>query len=385
MAKAALQKKNNSTIETKLYMALELSKLKWKIGFSDGELERIRVVSIEAGDREAMKEAIMRAKEKYGMGDEVEIVSCYEAGRDGFWIHRQLKSMGINNKVFDSSSIEVNRRARRAKSDKMDARSLTRLLIRHCMGDKRAGKVVNVPSAKDEDDRNLHRGRERLVKERTRHINRIRSLLETQGIKLGPWKDISLAKVDELRIWDGTPLPESLKAQIKNEFERLELVEKQLREVHVKQREQMKKNETDKMKMINLLTDLRGVGPISAWILVMEFFGWRNFHNRRQVGSAAGMTGTPYDSGNKSRELGISKAGNRRIRAVMIELAWSWLRFQPESALSRWFFERFAEGGKRMRKIGIVALARKLLIALWKLVGTGLVPEGAVFQGKRAA
>lgn len=383
MAKATLQKKKNITIETKLYMALELSEDKWKVGFSDGDMERIRVVSMDAGDREALKEAIRRAKEKYKMGEEVEIVSCYEAGRDGFWIHRYLQSVGINNKVFDSSSIEVDRRAKRAKTDKLDARNLTRLLIRHCRGEKNAGRVLRVPGPQDEDDRHVHRERERLKKERTGHINRIRSLLKTQGKKLGPRKAMSMKSFDRLQIWDGTPLPEHLKSQLKHEVERLELVEKQLKEIAKKQRELMKKNDTKKMKQVNILTGLRGVGPISAWILVMEFFGWREFKNRKQVGSLAGLTGTPSDSGATVRELGISKAGNRLVRYVMIELAWAWLRFQPASHLSQWFLKRYGSGGKRMRKIGIVALARKLLIALWKLAEFGQVPEGAIFNGEK--
>ena len=323
---------------TVLFVALELSDKKWKLALSDGSKRRI--VTIAAGDLVALGEAVAKAKARFGMPGDVPIVSCYEAGRDGFWLHRYLGHCGVANVVVDASSIEVNRRARRAKTDRVDVEQLLRLLIRYHHGEKRVWSVVHVPSVEEEDARRLHRELERLKKERTGHRNRIQALLVSQGVRVQPRHDL---------------------------LERLEAEQARRLEAAV----------TPCHQQIAHLMRRRGLGLTSAWVFVMEYFGWRQFHNRQEVAALAGLTPMPYASGDSSRDQGISKAGNRRIRTLMIQIAWGWLRYQPHSALSVWFNTRFALGGKRMRRIGIVALARRLLIALWRYVQRGVIPEGA--------
>ena len=361
-----------------LYMALELSAAKWGLALSAGG-QRIREKSIRAGACEQLLEEISAAKKRFGLPEDAKVISCYEAGRDGFWIDRVLGRLGIENVIIDAASMKVDRRARRAKTDKIDAKRLLADLIRHVRGEKDVWKVVRVPSEEQEDKRRLHRELERLKKEKTQHRVRILSLLATQGVRPGNLKAF-LVELDAARIWDGKPLPPALKAEIEREWSRLRLVEEEIRSITKEQREQLKQPGSPELKMIKMLTRLRGIGVDSAWILVMEFFAWREFNNRREVGGAAGLGGTPYSSGSIEREQGISKAGNPRVRTRAVELAWLWIRFQPHSELSQWFMRRFAGGGSRMRRKGIVAVARKLLIALWHLVEHGTVPRGAVID-----
>jgi transposase len=233
-----------------------------------------------------------------------------------------------------------------------------------------------VPSVTEEDDRRLHRERGRLLKERTQHNNRLLGLLVAQGIRLKVTADFA-TQLDQVRLWDGRELPADLKAELLREWERYQMVNEQVLALEALQRERVADASGEALALVAQLMQLRGVGWQSAWNLVMEFFGWRTFANRRELAALAGLTPTPYDSGDRQREQGISKAGNRRVRAVMIELAWFWVRYQPQSDLSQWFARRYATGGPRMRRIGIVALARKLLIALWRYLETDLVPAGA--------
>jgi transposase len=379
----AILRTDVNTGTQELYMAMELSSSKWKLGFSKGTGHKVREVNVPAGNLDGLQVAVSRAKKKFKTPDDARVVSCFEAGRDGFWIHRFLESVGIENNVVDSSSIEVKRRSRRKKTDRLDVRKLLSMLIRYQSGEKDVWSVVHVPSVEDEDERRLHRERGRLKKERTAHINRIRSLLVTQGIQLGKWRNYSPETLEEARLWDGSPLPEGLKSDLEREWERLTLVEKQIRQVEEKQGECVRSKATSKMEQVELLMRLNGVGIVTAWVLVMEFFGWRKFKNRRQVGSLAGLTGTPFESGGTEREQGISKAGNKLVRTLMIELAWGWLRFQPNSKLTRWYNTRFSKGGKRMRRVGIVALARRLLVDLWRYLEHGIVPEGVIFKGEK--
>jgi transposase len=307
-------------------------------------------------------------------------VSCYEAGRDGFWIHRGLEADGIENHVVDSSSIEVNRRKRRAKTDRIDVKALLRLLQRYWQGEREAMGVVRVPTVEQEDQRRLHRERKRLIKERGSHSARIKSLLIAHGIRLEIRSDF-LEQLETARGGStGYALGEDLKAEIRREYERYRMVHQQLKALEAEQQLRAQEEASEAMKQVNQLLKLKGVGWQSSWVLVMEFFSWRDFRNQRQLGACAGLTPTPYKSGDSEREQGISKAGNRQVRSLMIELSWLWLRYQPNSALTQWFQRRFAGGGKRMRRIGIVAMARKLLIALWRYVKEGMVPEGAVFK-----
>ena len=366
-----------TTNEAVLYMALELSSKKWKLGFSDGAKQR--QVTIGAGDWLALHTQIDRAKDKLKLAKGCRIVSCYEAGRDGFWIHRRLLEEGVENHVVDSSSIEVNRRRRRAKTDSVDVKGLLRLLMRYRQGERTVMSVVRVPTVEEEDDRRLHRERERLLKARGSHSARIKSLRVAHGLRLEIRSDF-LSQLTSAASAGGYALGVDLKAELRRDYERYRLVHDQIKALEAEQQLRVAEAEDRPMGQIARLLQLRGVGPQSSWILVMEFFSWRAFRNQRQLASCAGLTPTPYNSGDSEREQGISKAGNRQVRTLMIELSWLWLRYQPGSALSRWFERRFAHGGKRMRRIGIVALARKLLIALWRYLEEGLVPEGAVFK-----
>ncbi|MCA1603273.1 MAG: IS110 family transposase [Acidobacteria bacterium] len=374
MNRVALQSKDN-TVEQKLYMAMELSDKCWKLVFSDGG-EKRRHETMEAGHCIELVEAIRKAKEKFDLSSEAKVVSCYEAGRDGFWLHRYLVTLGVENQVVDSSSIETNRRKRRAKTDRIDGVKLLTMLMRYWGGERGLWSVVRVPSVEDEEGRRLHRELASLQKERTRHRNRIRGLLVAQGLRLEPKGDF-LQRLEALTLWDGAPLPLELKGELEREYQRLRLVEAQRRALEKTRKSRLRQADTASVQRVVQLMGLRAIGPNCAWLLVMEFFAWRGFRNRRQLGACAGLTGTPYDSGSSKRDQGISKAGNRRVRTMMVEIAWLWLRYQPNSKLSHWFRERFAGGGARMRRVGIVALARRLLVALWRYLEDGMLPEGA--------
>jgi transposase len=376
----ALEEKNNAEV---LYLAFELSHKKWKLGFSDGRAPQVRQVTIEAMDLEACRREIQNAKRRFGLAESAAVRSCYEAGREGFWLQRALEAMGIENLVVDASSIEVNRRQRRAKTDRMDVEKLVRQLVRYWRGERDVWSVVRVPSQKAEADRQQHRALEVLKEERKQHRVRIQSLLYTQSldVKVGAR---FLEKLERLRCWDGESLPVQMRQRIQDEYHRLQLVEVQIRELKAKQSEQLRAEQKNVvLEKVRRLQQLMGIGMGSSWIFVMELFGWRQFQNRRELAAAVGLTPTPYNSGDSTREQGISRSGNRRVRKLLIEIAWAWLRFQPGSQLSQWYNGRFAKAGKRMRRIGIVALARKLVIALWRYLESGTVPEGA--QLKAAA
>lgn len=368
----------STTKECVLYIALELSQKNWKLGLSNGE--KVRIVSLEAGDWLRFDSEIERALEKLGLAADCRKVSCYEAGRDGFWVHRSLEGKGIDNLVVDSASIEVNRRQRRTKTDRVDVQSLVRLLQRYWGGERQVMSVVRVPTAEQEDQRRLHRERERLVKERGSHSTRIKALLAAQGIRLDKVDDEFLVRLERFGDECGKGLGTELKGELAREYQRYCLVAQQIRGLEEEQKRRCKEATGEALWLILTLRQLKGVGWQSSWILVMEFFAWRGFKNGRQLAACSGLAPTPYASGDSQREQGISKAGSRRIRRVMVELSWLWLRYQPDSTLSRWFWERFGHGGKRMRRIGIVALARKLLIALWRFGQEGIIPEGAVLK-----
>ncbi|MFC1880609.1 IS110 family transposase [Thermodesulfobacteriota bacterium] len=366
----------DSIKEAILYIAFELSNSKWKLAFSDGN--KIRYKTITAGNLAQLQAEIDLAKRKFRMIEELRVVSCYEAGRDGFWIHRYLKSQGIENLVVDSASLEVNRRKRRAKTDRIDAGKLLRMLMRYWGGEKQVWSVVRVPSEQDEDARHLHRSLENLKSERTRHRNRIKGLLVQQGIKVSnPSQKKFLEVLEKVRTWNGQAVAPGLKSQVVREYERLQVVEDQIKAWEKEKKERLKNPDTVSLQKVAKLASLYGIGSVSSWTFVMEFFGWRQFQNRREVGALAGLTPTPYDSGKSLREQGISKAGNQRVRALAVEIAWAWLRFQPQSKLSQWYMKRFGGGGKRMRRIGIVAVARRLLIDLWRYLEYDKIPEGA--------
>jgi len=298
----------------------------------------------------------------------------YEAGRDGWWLHRWLIEQGIDNIVVDAASIEVNRRARRAKTDRLDGFKLLTMLLRH-HGGERVWSVLREPTAEQEDARRRERERARLGKERTQHTNRIRSLLVLHNLR----PRIVIGGRDWAAWWEtqSGQLLAQQRGEIEREIARLSLIKQQILALEVAQREEVLAGE---QPIVARLIQLRAIGIKGAWLLDKELFGWRNFANRRELAGSLGLVPTPYDSGDSQVEQGISKAGNRRVRVLLVELAWSWLRLQPDSALTQWFNRRFAAGGKRMRRVGIVALARRLAIALWRYLQHGEIPAGALLK-----
>lgn len=363
----------NTTITGWLYMAFELGEKSWKLSLGDGVHGPSRHTLV-AGDLHAVLQVIAKAKARCSLAPQAPVRSCYEAGRDGFWLHRWLTEQGIVNLVVDSASIEVNRRARRAKTDRLDSDKLLSMLMRYYAGERRVWAVARIPTEEQEDERRLHRELGRLKQERTAHSNRIRSLLVLHNLRV--------ARIGD-RSWNhwwnahGSQLPAGLGAEIEREVARLALVVTQIKTIETQQHKEVKDGA---QPAIALLARLSGIGEGSAWVLIKELFGWRRFHNRREVAGCLGLAPTPYSSGESQVEQGISKAGNKRSRWLMIELAWNWLRYQPTSQLTQWFNERFAPGSKRMRRVGIVALARRLAIAMWRYLEYGEIPHGATLK-----
>lgn len=367
-----------NTENATLYIAFELSNAKWKLLFSDGFKRRQK--SIEALNLEGFEQEVEKAKEHFKMAEDLTIYSCYEAGRDGFWLHRYLQGQGVCNYVVDSSSIEVNRRQRRAKTDRIDVVKLINMLIRYLNGEQKLWSVLHVPSVEAEDQRRIQREIDRLKKERTGHSNRIRSLLVLHGIKLKVSRNF-LQILDQVRQWDGNKLPSYLEGEIQREYARYQMIGEQLKQLD-EQKEHLLQQGGAAARKVRQLRMVRGIGEVGSWTLSYEFFAWRDFKNVKQVGAGAGLAPTPYDSGDSKIEQGINKAGNGRIRKLMTQLSWQWLRYQPQSQLARWYRQRFGGGGKRMRRVGIIAVARKLLVALWKFLQTGLVPQGAIISAR---
>jgi transposase len=376
---AAICKEQYSLNRAALYLAFELSSSTWKLGFTIGHGQRPRERNISARDLKALEWEIDQAKKRFGLPQDAPVLSCYEAGRDGFWLHRYLESVGVLNLVVDSSSIEVNRRKRRAKTDSLDVAKLLTMLLRYHGREKKVWHVVRVPTVEQEDNRQLHREMMVLKKERTRHINRIKALLTGQGLRMQVRADF-LHQLETIRLWDGSRLPEGLVGLLQREHKRLQLVEEQIGELERERKEAIRNSTRPDIEMVRHLLRLRAIGVNSAWLFTMEFFGWRKFRNQKEVGALSGLTPTPSQSGSTNREQGIGKSGNRYVRALAIEIAWGWLRYQPDSELTRWYEERFAHGSSRMRRIGIVAVARKLLVELWRYLETGAIPEGAVLK-----
>jgi transposase len=360
-------------------MAMELSNSRWKLGFSDGR-RRCRRKSIEARAKAHLLEEVAASRRKFGLSDEAPVVCCYEAGRDGHWIHRWLSAEGFEVLEIDSSSIETNRRRRRVKTDRVDVEKLLDLLLRYSSGFRRAFSVVRVPSAEAEAAQRLHREAAYLKSQRTRISNRLKSLLVTQGVTEVSLKGDLAARLERLESADGRALSAPLKAELARLHAQYRLYAEQLTALETAYGEEIASSSSRVGELRRRLETLKAVGPQSSRVLAAEVFAWRHFANGKQVGAMSGLTPTPSQSGDIDREQGISKAGNRRVRGVMIELGWMWLRWQPDSALSQWYRRRFAAGGRRLRRIGIVALARKLLIALWRYVEFGELPGGAVLK-----
>ena len=323
---------------------------------------------------------VLRHVKKTPVAVSVSIIAIQEAGLDGFWIHRVLQSEGIESHVVDAASILTSRRRRRAKTDGIDGETLVRTLLAYKRGEPRVCAMVKAPTPEEEDRRRICRERKTLVGERVEHVNRIKGLLFAQGVSdYEPLKRNRRARLEELKTGDGRPLPAHLKAQISRELDRLELVLPQLKAVEAERDALLKPVSEGSATPAAMLAQLKGMGPEFTAILWSEGL-FRSFSNRRQLAAYAGLAPTPWQSGSVAHEQGVSKAGNRRLRTTMIQLAWLWLRHQPTSALSVWFQERVQSNGGKMRKTTIVALARKLLVALWKYSISGVVIEGAAMK-----
>lgn len=363
-----------------IFVAFELSKAAWKVGLVLPGSQKMSRFTLEGGDTAGLAELLRRKRREAEArcGQPVRIVSCYEAGYDGFWLHRWLGEHGVRNHVLDPASIEVERRKRRVKTDRIDLDKLMRVLLALYRGEPRVCRQARAPSVAEEDAKRRHRERERLNRERGAHVSRIKALLHGQGIRdANPLARRFAEMLAKRRTGDGHAVPPALAAEIARELARLRLLVEQIAALEAEIQEQRRTAPAGSTAAKAAQLDrLVGIGMAGAQTLAHEVY-YRSFANRRQVGSYTGLTGTPYDSGASRREQGISKAGNPRARTVLIELAWLWQRYQPDSELSRWFHQRVGNTKGRMRKIAIVALARKLAVALWRYLETGLVPTGA--------
>jgi transposase len=366
-----------------LFLAFELGENKWKLGFTTGAAQRPRERQVAAGDSPLVLEEIRRAKQRFGLPENTPVISCYAAGRDGFWLHRFFVRHGRENSVVDSASIEVNRRYRRAKTDRLDVHKLLTMLLRYAAGERKVWSVVRVPSVEDEDRRHLHRELLTAKRDRTRVSNRMKGLLAGYGVRMALHGDVE-AQLEQVHQEAGSLLPPALLARLKRAWQQVCFLTKQITGLEGERRAALRTRQEPVMEQVRQLSTLRGIGVNSAWLFVMEFFAWRDLQTPKQVGALAGLTPTPYQSGESRRELGITKAGNGYMRTMAVEIAWGWVRFQPESTLTQWYQTRFGQGSARLRKIGIVALARKLLIALWRFLKTGELPAGAVLKAERS-
>ena len=371
----------SSSNEQSIHAALELSKNSWLLAIQVPGRDNPSLYPIKGGNAEGLMAKLDAARDRVAQltGQTPKVTLCYEAGYDGFWLSRILEQRGIECRVMEPASLQVNRRARRVKTDRIDVENILHTLIAWCRGERHVCSMVVIPSVEEEDLRRTHRERNRLVRERTAHINRIKGLLFAQGIRgINVMKDYKTLAPAELVTGDGRPLPKRLGREITREIERLALVQEQLVETERERDQAPTPCAATERKRHDLLR-LNGIGPTFSAILAREVY-YRRFANRRQVASYIGLAPSPYDSGDGRRSQGISKAGNSLARYSLIQAAWLWLRHQPNSALTQWFHHRTEGQSKRVRCIMIVALARKLAIALWRYVETGLIPEGAVVK-----
>lgn len=366
-----------------IFVAIELSQRNWLVVMRSPDRDRISHHQLAAGDHDGLVALIetVRARAARALGAVPAVVSCYEAGYDGFWLHRRLTAAGITNFIFDPASIAVEQRGRRAKTDRIDGEAMLRTLMAHCRGEPRVVRIVRVPSPEQEDIRRGSRERQRLIQEQTAHINRIKALLRLLGLAAGnPRRRDWPSWLEGQRDWQGEPVPPHLRAELKREHARLLLVGEQLAALAAAPAATAESADAARMRERKAhLVRLKALGPVFAATLTNEMF-YKDFRNRREVAAYCGLSPTPWRSGRMNHEQGISKAGNRRARHKAIELAWLWLRHQPDSALSQWFRQRTSDGNGRTRRIAIVALARKLIVALWRYLTTGLVPEGATIK-----
>jgi transposase len=373
---AATRTDQATTHRPTLFLAFDLGVTTWKLGFTTEMAQRPRERPMAAGDVHGLDEEMTRAKRRFGFPDDARVVSGDEAGRDGCWLQRWFVAQGVEHVVVASSSLEVNRRQRRAQTERLDVHQRLAMLLRDVAGEQRVGSIGRVPSMEEEDRRQRHRALATANRDRTRVINRIKGLLASQGLVMPPSGDFR-QPLASLRLWDGSPLPAGLRHRLGQEWEHVQVLAQRIGQLEAERRAWMRTAEDASMKKVRQLLTLKGSGPNSAWVFVMEFFGWRAFRHGQDVGALSGLTPTPYASGHTADARGSAKAGNYHIRAMAMELAWGWLRFQPARARTQWYQPRFGHGSSRLRRIGIVALARKLLLALWRVVETGVLPDGA--------
>jgi len=363
-----------------IFVSVELSQKVWLVTLHSPDKDRMSHHKVEAGDSAGLLSLLERVRERAGrkLGTVPGVKSCYEAGYDGYWLHRLLQAKGIENYVFDPASIAVEQRSRRAKSDRIDGEQLVRTLMAYLRGEPRVVRIVRVPSPDQEDARRASRERDRLVKEQTQHSNRIKGLLRLHGFAVGnPRRRDWLKWLAGQRDWQGQPVPPQIMTEIERQHARLMLVREQLTALEkAPVRAQTTPATVEMGRRQEMLFRLKSLGPAFTTSLTGEVF-YKDFTNRRQVGSYFGLAPSPWKSGGIDREQGISKAGNPRARQKAIELAWLWVRHQPDSAITLWFRERTRNASKRIKRIAIVALARKLMVALWRFLTTGLVPTGA--------
>jgi len=365
-----------------IFVALELSQKTWLVTLHSPDRDRISRHKLEGGDHAGLLALLesVRTRAAGKLGTAPKVVTCYEAGYDGFWLHRLLTAAGITNFVFDPASIAVEQRSRRAKTDRIDGELLLRTLMAYLRGEPRVVRIVRVPSVEQEDARRASRERDRLVKEQTGHTNRIKALLRLVGMATGnPRRGDWLGWLARQRDRQGDPMPPGLLSEVKREHARLMLALEQLAALEQAPVAAATPATAQMAERRDLLLRLKGLGPVFAATLAHEVF-YKDFHNRREVAGYCGLAPSPWRSGGIDREQGISKAGNPRARLKAVELAWLWRRHQPDSELSRWFAARTANTGKRAKRIAIIALARKLVVALWRYLTTGLVPEQAVMK-----
>lgn len=363
-----------------LYMAIELGGTKWALMFATRLGQKPRRRSVAAGDLDGLQSEIAKARRYFGLAPDAPVYSCYEAGRDGFWPHRFLLNRGVRNAVVDSASVEVSQRQRRVKTDRLDAKNLLRRLIRYHQGEDESLSVVRVPTESEEDQRRIQREMRRRVEARKAQRSRIQALLNLKGIRVNSVHPRLAERLPELVGAGGQRLGPCERAEIDRELRLLQVLNDQIQEIRQERRRRLREEDSEPMRKIGALQCLHGIGEESSWLFVTEMFGWREFSNVREVSALSGLAPSVYGSDQTVREQGISKAGNERVRTMAVEIAWKWLEHQPHSALSQWFERRFANQSSRVRRNGITALARKLVVSLWKYLEWGEVPAGAVLS-----
>lgn len=374
---------SNNQQENALFLGIELAKKHWEIAFSDGNERHME--TIQSGNFHEVCEYISIYKEQFNLSEKAAVISCYEAGRDGFWVDRVLREqMEVHNLVVDPASIESTKRSRETKTDRLDARKLVRKLIQFVRGDREVFSVCRVPSRDIQDKRQINRELKDLKEDRARIVTKIKSLLAVKGIQGKTIHQLE-EELEELEGPKSNPLGEHRKRRIKRLLNRYRLLTEQIKELEDLQKQHVRENHQSKtVQIINHLRAFTGIALNTAWQLSLEAFAWRAFQNRGEIGGCFGLDPSHYNTGETEKDQGISKAGSTRLRSLAIQVAWNWVQYQPDSQLTRWFKKKFNQNDKDDKKRGIVALARKLMIRLykWATDPKAAKPWGSVFNKK---